>query len=171
MSTAMQLDTLIPGRNGLIDIGRCNLHDVSDIRSSTGVLDMHGATLTNVSGISSDPEVITATCPITTTVGATTAVVITYVVTNDAVYSAQCTALAKDVVTMQHYSTNIKAIVKNVGGVVSVRVLEQKTDSGVIPATSTASLVPVGTNLLVTIVGEVGATLHWKVKLDLLKDV
>lgn len=169
---ALQLDTLIPNKKTSIDIGPCRLHDVRDLSSGSGIVDFHGATVVNVSGIITDPDLLLLTCPITTTVGAAVVPLITYATTLDTVYYMTATILAKNVASQDHYATFIKCVFKNVGGVIAIHVLETKQDNvAAVPTTLDVIFIAVGPSIVLQVTGEAGTTLHWKARLDLVKNL
>lgn len=134
------------------------------INSSTSVIDFNGATLTNVGGITSNPnryEVI-ATVPVTTINATPTTLYVIPTITN-AGYTISSDIVCVD--NTDNTSTGgliVSAKGKNLGGTVTVSAtmeLNTAIDAGIagIQVVHTAS----GTNIAVTVTGLVGHNLKW----------
>ena len=173
---ALQLDTLIPFQNAYIDIGPCRLNGLRvinglrEVISDVGTIDFHGATLVNVSGMSSDVDVITITCPIATTVGNAGTTLISYATMVNAAYTISAEVLSTDVSSHAQRSRTIRASARNSDGTLVVDVTETKAYESVPSTTLAVTLSAVGQSIRLAVVGQAGGTLHWKAKMDLLRD-
>lgn len=134
------------------------------INSSTGVIDFNGATLTNVAGITSNPnryEVI-ASAPVTTINATPTTLYVIPTITNAAYTLSSTIACVDNTDNTSTAGLIVSAKGKNIGGVITVSATMELNTAIDAPLTGiqvvhTAS----GSNIAVTVTGLVGHNLKW----------
>lgn len=191
MSNAIQTDQITPYKKQEITFGSSKFKSVKvesitstsstplsisgtggiSLNSGTGVINCNGSSLSNVSEITSDPDVITKTSSEVQTVGQVTADLLSYTTLTNTVYFGDVRVVMKNSITIDHAVYAFKVVVKNINGAVTVHSMQEVIDFDVAPVHSDVFFESNGPILKVRATGENGATMKWKCILQLLRNL
>lgn len=129
----------------------------------SGVIDCNGSTLTNVAGISTDPDIISFASPYLATTNNGTVNAFTYGTALNATYYVNVVSMAKDVTnTAVNWYMEDELAVTNVGGLVSFTVTESQMRSAGPSVTLGRTYSVAGNSLIMNVTGENAITARWK---------
>lgn len=198
MTSCLIADAILPDKNKYIVIGPCqftpgavgngavwngNVSNTTSnpltisgtsgisILSGSGTVDFEGATLTNVHGLSSDPDVFQVVSNYVTTIGNVGATLASYNTDTNVVYDIKIRTIGKVIATNAYYVFDFHYIVVNNGGTVSITPIVNNANYAAPPTTLACTFVSSGTTMNVNVVGETGLTVKWKTVMDIFQNV